>query len=373
MEFFTPHDFLNGIAAYESDGGKFKRDTAHIKTNRMNISCRYGLDFMAQFISNTPQSNKMRSIIKDGICVELSQTSTYKSDTLIIADSQFEAYQWSIVLGKTKHLFIKRKNAEVDEDDKIVVVTKNLMGNMRLSGFYRIICPFDLNVSLLKPMYTYSLIDFPPFEYNSLMDYQIFSVHEPPYVRPNVIYLLYTHKNDAPIKPDDFFCSICLENKTEMYRIQCSHTLCTECYSGMTKATQCHLCRGLFNHQKIELLTSNSDLLFTKEEVLDNLPVVGASLVFADYVSSHFGFQVVYPRLQKKKKMENVFYECNWPSSRLPRFDTTNLKNVIFIHSGSTKPICQDILHFLCHSSKLDIYVLYDRQSQKTEWETLLE
>lgn len=368
-------DFVAFLHQFEASGGQYQRCGYTCTSNRLYVSCRNGYGMMRSFLSQARQTHMVRTVLKDGIKIEFTKPETYDRDTLIICDTQFEAVQWSHALHGVEHQLIKNKKDRLD--GRIAIVNRNLIDvGMRDTLYYRVISPLRYYVDCFKPMYVYTLTDFPGSLIWAAEDFyklrQSFVIVEK-YIKPTVYYHKYlkakieTRSGDD----DDFYCPICLTTRRHMYRLDtCRHVLCTKCYRFMGSATNCHLCRGEWDHSKLERvgrLVKNRPTV--SNLLLQHYPTTPA-LVFQR--GGKNSFTQTLQKLQKGKVKLLMLQSVEWPQQQMPRFVTDRVDQVFFVHHpDDSLDVVKSLVQYLCHSRAMIFHVLHSRKSDLHEWKTL--
>jgi len=360
MEFVSAEELVGGIKSFEKNGGEYSSDTHRYRSNDMVIMCRYGLNAVAQFITEAQQTNRNRSIILDGLYAESIEETFFSRDTLIIGENIFDCLQWQEALNSKKVRCIV-KNNQTMMDTPITIITKKLLSNYPLANvYYRVFAPFGFK-HRLRCMYNYSLTDY-CFTENK------FIFHEP-FPSRNISYYETRMLPIGNVKSqDDFYCSICLDTFEKMYQIRpCKHTMCFSCFEHFNNA-KCHMCRGsvllmsvIYNEDKI---IPPYDI----KSVLSSLKHLGG-IIFSTYLAKpKTTFEMTY---LKYLKDTNTLHFCEWPKNEVPRFYGKKLTDLIFIIYAQEDMPTSRIINSLCNNP-INIHVLYTCQVQKEKWEKVL-
>jgi len=346
---------------FEKNGGEFNSETHRYRSNDMVIQCRNGINAISKFIADVQQTCRHRSIIIDGLYAESLEESRFDRDTLIIGETTFECVQWQEALKWTGQVKCILKKNQTLTDTPITIITKKLMNNYPLSGYYyRVLAPFGLK-HRLKCMYNYSMSDY-CFKENQF-------IFNEPYAVRNITYYeaLFRHLGIAR-NIDDYFCSICLEMHDKVYRFRpCKHTLCLTCYDH-ANIVKCHMCRGAVNW--IEILYDEEKTIPppATQSILFSLYHLNP-IVFSTYIAGEKDtFEKVYTRYMKNP---NILHHCQWPKNRVSRTYGKKLQDLIFIITEYDPFPDKSVIDSLCVND-INLHVLYSSQKMKEQWENVL-
>ena len=349
---------------FEKQGGLVETDDFTCRTNHIYLDGNY--EAVSEFLTTARPTYTRRSETCNGVLLEMKKEERYRHQTLIVASTKYEFYQWKAVLHRRMVQCINTARDDIKEDSEIVLMTKkltHLLTEERTDEdvlYYRVICPESFLVhatETCKAVFTYTMYDRYKYVRRPLLALTIWKCS-----KPNVIYHKYVE--DKAADRDMYYCTICLSDVTTIQVFACSHVACTLCYARLiADADTCHMCRA-----PLIATETRSTMSRVRETVKVALaPLAKGCPVFIFGQDDSPSFEKQHQKLQNGNRSVpymDAFIDTRWPTTM---FDLP-WDAVIFIDAlPETFPYC------LLTSSGRDIHVFYSDDCVQKQYQEFFE
>lgn len=349
---------------FEKQGGLVETDDFTCRTNHIYLDGNY--EAVSKFLQTSRQTYTRRSESCNGVLLEMKKEERYRHQTLIVASTKYEFYQWKGVLHKNDVQCINTARDDIKDDSEIVLMTKkltHLLTEERAGQdvlYYRVICPESFLVDATetcKAVFTYTMYDRYKYVRRPLLALTISKC-----AKPDVTYHKYVE--DKVADKDMYYCTICLSDVTTIQVFACSHVACTLCYARLiADADTCHMCRA-----PLIATETRSTMTRVRETVkLVLAPLARGCPVFIFGQDDSPSFEKQHQKLQNGNRSVpymDAFIDTRWPTAmfELP------CDAVIFIDAlPETFPYC------LLSSAGIDIHVFYSDDCVQKQYQDFFE
>ena len=352
---------------FEKQGGLVETDDFTCRTNHIYLDGNY--EAVSKFLSTARQTYTRRSESCNGVLLEMKKEERYRHQTLIVASTKYEFYQWKGVLhrgGGGDVQCINTARDDIKEESEIVLMTKkltHLLTEERTGQdvlYYRVICPPSFLVEAAetcKAVFTYTMYD----RYKDVRR-PLLALTMAKCGKPDVTYHKYVE--DKVADRDMYYCTICLSDVTTIQVFACNHVACTLCYARLiADADTCHMCRA-----PLIATETRSTMSRVRETVkLALAPLAKGCPVFIFGQDDSPSFEKQHQKLQNGNRSVpymDAFIDTRWPTAmfELP------CDAVIFIDAlPETFPYC------LLSSPAIDIHVFYSDDCVQKQYQEFFE
>jgi|694.fasta_scaffold00968_14 hypothetical protein len=347
---------------FEKQGGLVETDDFECRTNHIYLDGNY--EAVSKFLQLSRQTYTRRSESCNGVLLEMKKEERYRHQTLIVASTKYEFYQWKRALYNVQCINTARD--DIKDDSEIVLMTKkltHLLTEERADEdvlYYRVICPESFLVhatETCKAVFTYTMYDRYKYVRRPLLSLTISKCQ-----KPDVTYHKYVKDNVAD--KDMYYCSICLSDVTTIQVFACSHVACTLCYARLiADADTCHMCRA-----PLVATETRSTMTRVRETVkLALAPLARGCPVFIFGQDDSPSFEKQNQKFQNGNRSVpyvNAFIDTRWPTAMF----YMPCDAVIFIDAlPETFPYC------LLSSAGIDIHVFYSDDSVQKQYQDFFE